>query len=300
MANAIKETVSRVLILAVYLGWGVVRPRLERKTTYAVAALAVAFFGSSLWNQLRDIASTEALGLAGQQAAAPAVTFDAIMVAFLNSVFILWIYSGGLKVMRELKNTSQTEKLNMYRRLTKRLFICITAFILFSFAALIVTRVSDSGSFGWQLLFLIDRSSIWSVLFLAVLVAIAAIWRPSETTARYSYSHQPVEILRNTFSDRTHCIARLRPGSSFPLSALRFFDRIGQVDDDDDGGEEMAHEIGEVDIIPGDSDDDAGNNNVVDAGQVELEMVAPLEKRSPKGESDDDKTGVNPGDIVEM
>ena len=259
MANAIKETVSRVLILAVYLGWGVVRPRLERKTTYAVAALAVAFFGSSLWNQLRDIASTEALGLAGQQAAAPAVTFDAIMVAFLNSVFILWIYSGGLKVMRELKNTSQTEKLNMYRRLTKRLFICITAFILFSFAALIVTRVSDSGSFGWQLLFLIDRSSIWSVLFLAVLVAIAAIWRPSETTARYSYSHQ-----------------------------------IGQVD------EEMAHEIGEVDIIPGDSDDDAGNNNVVDAGQVELEMVAPLEKRSPKGESDDDKTGVNPGDIVEM
>ena len=36
---------------------------------------------------------------------------------------------------------------------------------------------------------------------------------------------KPVEILQNTFSDRTRCIAQLRPGSSFLLSALRFFDR---------------------------------------------------------------------------
>ena len=37
---------------------------------------------------------------------------------------------------------------------------------------------------------------------------------------------KPVEILRNTFSDRTRCSAQLRPGSSFPLSALRFLDRV--------------------------------------------------------------------------
>ena len=35
----------------------------------------------------------------------------------------------------------------------------------------------------------------------------------------------PVEILQNTFSDRTHCIAQLRPASSFLRSALRFLDR---------------------------------------------------------------------------
>ena len=37
----------------------------------------------------------------------------------------------------------------------------------------------------------------------------------------------PVEILQNTFSDRARCIAQLRPGSSFLLSALRFLDREG-------------------------------------------------------------------------
>ena len=36
---------------------------------------------------------------------------------------------------------------------------------------------------------------------------------------------RPVEILRNTFSDRTRCITRLRPGSSFLLNVLRFLDR---------------------------------------------------------------------------
>ena len=35
----------------------------------------------------------------------------------------------------------------------------------------------------------------------------------------------PVNILQNTFSDRTHCIAQRRPASSFLLSALRFLDR---------------------------------------------------------------------------
>ena len=36
---------------------------------------------------------------------------------------------------------------------------------------------------------------------------------------------EPVEILQNIFSDRTRCIAQLRPGCSFLLSAPRFFYR---------------------------------------------------------------------------
>ena len=40
---------------------------------------------------------------------------------------------------------------------------------------------------------------------------------------------EPVEILQNTFSDRTRCIAQLRPGSSFLRSAPRFLDRVGRL-----------------------------------------------------------------------
>ena len=40
----------------------------------------------------------------------------------------------------------------------------------------------------------------------------------------------PVNILQNTFSDRARCVAQLRPGSSFLLSALRFLDRFRTLD----------------------------------------------------------------------
>ena len=43
---------------------------------------------------------------------------------------------------------------------------------------------------------------------------------------------RPVEILRNTFSDRTRRIAQLRPGSSFLLSVLRFLDRFNYLHPD--------------------------------------------------------------------
>ena len=39
--------------------------------------------------------------------------------------------------------------------------------------------------------------------------------------------YPPVRLLQNTFSDRAHCIAQLRPGSLFPPSAPRsFFGRL--------------------------------------------------------------------------
>ena len=45
------------------------------------------------------------------------------------------------------------------------------------------------------------------------------------TDAEAAAGAVPVKILQNTFSDRTRCIAQLRPGSSFLLSAPRFLDR---------------------------------------------------------------------------
>jgi len=50
-------------------------------------------------------------------------------------------------------------------------------------------------------------------------------WKPIYKANRYN-EYWPVNILRNTFSDRARCIAQLRPGSSFLLSAPRFLDRI--------------------------------------------------------------------------
>ena len=56
-------------------------------------------------------------------------------------------------------------------------------------------------------------------------VGIAVNPRLNEGQLRVVLEWEPVNIVQNTFSDRARCIAQLRPGSSFPLSALRFLDR---------------------------------------------------------------------------
>ena len=45
------------------------------------------------------------------------------------------------------------------------------------------------------------------------------------TVVAFATDHGPSRFCRTLFSDRTRCIAQLRPGSSFLLGALRFLDR---------------------------------------------------------------------------
>ena len=58
---------------------------------------------------------------------------------------------------------------------------------------------------------------------MGVVFVLSAVWFVRTDLSQWQ---QPVEILRNTFSDRTRCIAQLRPGPSFLLSVLRFLDRV--------------------------------------------------------------------------
>ena len=54
------------------------------------------------------------------------------------------------------------------------------------------------------------------------LVHCAASYRVNGSPRHLKQVLQPVKLLQNTVSDRARCIAQLRPGSSFLLSALRF------------------------------------------------------------------------------
>ena len=63
------------------------------------------------------------------------------------------------------------------------------------------------------------RARVWCPVLRRIRKAAEAHLKPNLTV--------PVNILQNTFSDRTHCVAQLRPGSSSLLSALRFLDSYG-------------------------------------------------------------------------
>ena len=71
-------------------------------------------------------------------------------------------------------------------------------------------------AFGWMYEpFRRDRELFFGIEMVRVLLL----------TSFVGFVAQPVNFLQNTISDRTHCIAQLRLGSSFLLSVLRFLDR---------------------------------------------------------------------------
>ena len=97
-------------------------------------------------------------------------------------------------------------------------------------------------TFEDQFLVLPTRSFIESAVFLQLIISVGMVFFKMQYVNVYINNKKdeavledelertiandtPVNILQNTFSDRTRCIAQLRPGSSFLLSALRFLDR---------------------------------------------------------------------------
>ena len=188
--QTIKQTVARLLLLATCMGFGVVRPKLSKKQLTVLCALGGAYCGASLMNEWTYIS-----GLNDTSVDTPhESTVWKLVEAGADATIIMAIYVALRSVSEELLSTGQTAKLDMYERLARALFAAIALFVIYSLAAIVVLKVKGD-LVPWRLSVVFERESIWEVFFIIILVAIAFIWRPNESTARYSYSYQlPADV----------------------------------------------------------------------------------------------------------
>ena len=189
-AKNVKQTVSGMLVLAVALGWGVVRSSLSRKATFAVIMLGFFYLAFSVkfdlvrMERISHAARTDSDDTNAKEEGNSA--FWAFPVALCDVLFILAIYFGLIETSQELENDHQEAKLEMYQRLTGTLRYWGILWFVFTFFDL-GTRIGVI-PWPWSLEFLLW--SFWDILYLGVLLRIAIIWRPTETSDRYAYSSQ--------------------------------------------------------------------------------------------------------------
>nr|CAB3483436.1 unnamed protein product [Digitaria exilis] len=121
-AGALRGAVARVLVLAVAMGHGVVRPAMAGLKSARVVGLGAAFFVAA-----EALEVTENVGtVSDDHSSSPARRlFLVLPVAVLNTVFVYWIFSSLSKTLNKLKARRMTEKLEMYRRLTNALLIAV-------------------------------------------------------------------------------------------------------------------------------------------------------------------------------
>ncbi|XP_058075379.1 uncharacterized protein LOC131223867 isoform X2 [Magnolia sinica] len=178
--TAVKKTVSRLLLLVVSMGYGVVRPTLGGITS-KVALLGVIYF-----------VGTEALELVEHLGnindfSGKAKLFLVLPVAILDACFILWIFSSLSKTLEKLQMRRSAAKLELYRKFTNSLAVCVLLSIAWIGYELYF-NASDPLSELWERAWIIP--AFWNILAYLLLVVICILWAPSHNPTRYAYSEE--------------------------------------------------------------------------------------------------------------
>ncbi|KAG9443295.1 hypothetical protein H6P81_014635 [Aristolochia fimbriata] len=178
--TAVKKTISRLLLLAVSMGYGVVRPTLGGLTS-KVALLGLVYFIAAEALEL-----VEHLGNINDFSG-KARLFLVLPVAFLDACFVVWIFSSLSKTLEKLQLRRSMAKLELYRKFTNSLAVSVLLSVAWIGYELYF-NASDPLSELWERAWII--SAFWSVLAYLLLVVICVLWAPSQNPTRYAYSEE--------------------------------------------------------------------------------------------------------------
>ncbi|KAJ0254666.1 Lung seven transmembrane receptor family protein [Hirschfeldia incana] len=175
--GSVKKTLSRLLLLVVSMGFGVVKPTLGGMSS-RVLLLGVVYFvateGLELVEHLGNI----------NDFSGKSVIYLVIPVAILDACFILWIFSSLARTLEKLQIKRNMAKLELYRNFTNALAISV----LFSIAWIgfeLYFNASDPLSELWRMAWIIP--AFWNLLSYGLLAVICILWAPSNNPTRYSY-----------------------------------------------------------------------------------------------------------------
>jgi len=179
-ASTVKKTVSRLLVLVVSLGYGVVRPTLGAVGKRVVCLGVVYFVFSMILDTVSNISPITDI-------AVPLRLLFILPVAFLDATFYWWIFSGLSRTLSQLSSRKQSAKLTLYRRFSHVLIMSIVLSAAWVTWQMIVI-ISDSLDDRWDSLWIFD--AFWHVLYAGILMAIAFLWSPNKNNLQYAYSDE--------------------------------------------------------------------------------------------------------------
>lgn len=196
--NAAKITFSFFLLLCIALGYGVVKLKLDKKVMFGCKILAACNFVASfiyLFFNYFDGSSNSLVSTDGIETAASGSflgLLPIIPIAIILSAYYVLILASIRKTTENLHKQRQIIKLNLYQNLFRIIFAAvILTFFGLSLSSFVYLSMSSTEMFEqhWKGSFFIY--DFWpSVVFFFVFMAIAWLWRPTETSYMLAISQQ--------------------------------------------------------------------------------------------------------------
>lgn len=181
--GALRKTVSRLLILVVSMGFGVVRPTLGGLSGKVIALGGGYMVASLALDVVTNVGTIDDL--------TPGERIILVLpVAVLDAIFILWIFTALSKTLALLQTKKASHKLELYRKFTNALALSVVVSVVW-IGYEMYSRVSDKFNENWQNDWI--TSAFWHVVTFLLLTVICILWAPSQNSTRYAYSEDSGE-----------------------------------------------------------------------------------------------------------
>lgn len=175
-----KRAVSRVVVLIVAMGYGVVRQSLGEDmnrvmglgAAYCVLSL-IFTISSSMPSAAKNIGDPEYQNL---------FSIVIMLLATIDTVFYMWTISSINSLIITLEARNQNVKLQLYKNFRFALIAAVSFAVLWAVYSSILMGTQSSET-SWELKWTIDAIS--ELLYFLVFVTIAVLWAPSRNNQRY-------------------------------------------------------------------------------------------------------------------
>jgi hypothetical protein len=177
-----RKVVSRILVLIVCMGYGSVKPSLERRIWYILGVLGILYYIFSCTFEIAQV-------LREDESISEFTYYVAnIPVDVIDIIFYLWIVYSLWYTLQELKLNKQTAKMQLYNRLFVMLVCYLCLSILTVTIQAISLKIGEISTTDWQYHWLFQ--AVHEILFFLAFLTIIILWRPSRHNKRYLYSEQ--------------------------------------------------------------------------------------------------------------
>jgi len=182
MTSVTRRTVARMLVVAVSMGHGIVKPQLEWTTTKRIMLLGSVYWIFAFmfevfihYHQTNQVSPTLRLILTPP-------------VAILDGIFWWWIFVSLHKTIVELQQKKQAQKLSLYRQFSWTMGLALSvAFIFACYQLFYVWQKLYLDQ--WQLMWVLEVG-FWQILYTLVFFVIMFLWRPLKNFKDYAYMQE--------------------------------------------------------------------------------------------------------------
>lgn len=177
-----RQTFSRLLLLVVALGFGIVRPRLLPSEWVSITIVGTLYFISAIVGQVSEVVLMHDV----HPSKSADVLIYQVPLMIMDVICLSWIYLALGSTIRILGEYRQTVKLEMFSNLARAIGFFVTMFTIVTLLVL----ADKNGTIRWPWQYLWAQNVSWEVLNFLVIATVSIICMPSPTSKLLSYAHQ--------------------------------------------------------------------------------------------------------------